>query len=139
MFKNMLTAFALILPLGAAADAKPRGNDMMEMMRQLGGGGLTGDALTKAIANADKSPLGSKDNPVRVNMPPGERAYLNKLRCADGNQPSYDRAGSVGVGPFGNILDDYVVTCKGMAPVEVYMDMYFEENETRTIPGFTSN
>ena len=28
--------------------------------------------------------LGSKTNPVRCSGPPGERVYLNRLRCSDG-------------------------------------------------------
>lgn len=101
------------------------------------GDSLTGRKLEKAIMQAEKHPLGSRENPVRVNMPPGERAYLSKLRCPDGERPKFERAGSVGIGPYRNILDLYPVRCNGQEPAEVYMDMYFPENETRAIPGFT--
>lgn len=101
------------------------------------GTSLTGKKLEKAIKKAEQHPLGSRENPVRVNMPPGERGYLWKLRCPDGQRPRFERAGSVGIGPYGNILDLYPVRCNGQEPVEVYMDMYFPENETRPLPGFT--
>lgn len=101
------------------------------------GGGLKGEALAKAIAEADKHPLGSEANPVRVNMPPGERAYLSRLRCPDGKRPKFDRAGSMGIGVFGNILDLYMVECKDVKPAEIYMDMYHKQKEDRPVPGFT--
>ena len=98
--------------------------------------GLEGAALQKAIAEADKSPLGSEKNPVRVNMPAGERYYLGRLRCADGATPTFNRSGSTGVGPFGYILDLYAVKCPGKPAVQVYMDMYHDQPEVRPVPGF---
>lgn len=107
------------------------------MMRELGFGGLEGKKLKKAIEKAEAEPLGSKGNPIRVNMPSGEHAYLGRLRCADGTAPATERAGSVGVGVYGNILDLYNVTCPGQAAVDVYMDMYHDGPENRPVPGFT--
>ena len=108
-------------------------------------GGLFGPSLSKkqmrrAIEAAAAHPLGSEKNPVRVNMPGGERGYLDRLRCADGQAPKYDRSGSTGIGPFGNILDLYAVNCPGSTPAEssVYMDMYFADHvEPAAVPGFT--
>ena len=108
-------------------------------------GGIFGPALSpadmaKAIEAAAAHPLGSKANPVRVHMPPGERAYLERLRCSDGNAPAFHRAGSVGTGPFGNILDAYNVRCLAGMPARstVYMDMYHGGHaENRPVPGFT--
>jgi hypothetical protein len=138
MFKHSLTAMALTAFCTTPAVAKPRGNEMLDLMRALGAGGLTGAALDKAIVEADKSPLGSQANPVRVNMPPGERAYLSRLRCADDKAPAFERGGSTGVGPFGNIVDVYRVTCNDAPSVDIYLDMYFADNETRVVPGFTA-
>ena len=101
---------------------------------------LQGGDLKAALKEADKHPLGSAQNPVRVNMPAGERAYLARLRCADGRRPDFVRQGNVGVGVFGNIVDLYDVNCFSAKPgrVEVYMDMYFKDHvENRPVPGFT--
>ena len=110
--------------------------DMRAMYKELGSPGLEGAALQKAIAEADKSPLGSEKNPVRVSMPAGERYYLGRLKCPDGKTPAFDRSGSTGIGPYGYTLDLYAVTCPGKAPVKVYMDMYHDQPEARPIPGF---
>lgn len=99
---------------------------------------MSGAALQRAIAEADRHPLGSPQNPVRVQGPPGQRAYLARLRCSDGSAPSFYRRGNVGIGVFGNIVDDYAVTCGSAAPVSVQMDMYHRGNvENRAVPGFT--
>lgn len=83
-------------------------------------------------------PLGSERNPVRANMPYGQRAYLDRLRCADGQAPSYHRAGSSGSGPYGSIVDMYVVQCGDDGePVVVWMDMYHRHVEQEPVPGFT--
>lgn len=121
----------------APADKPMTAADMRKMYKELGSPGLEGAALQKAIAEAEKSPLGSEKNPIRVNMPAGERYYLGRLRCLNGATPEFGRSGSVGAGPYGYILDLYSVTCPGKAPVEVYMDMYHDQPEARPIPGFT--
>lgn len=81
--------------------------------------------------------LGSRENPVRCNMPRGERAYLNRLRCADGKAPTYHRLGSYGPGPYGNIIDGYEVKCSEGDPVKIFMDMYHQHVEKVAVPGFT--
>lgn len=123
----------------AVSPARAQGhkkNEARDMMRSFGGG-LTGKELEAAIAEAEKSPLGSKENPVRENQPEGQHRYLSRLRCADGSRPAFDRAGNVGEGVFGYIVDLYQVTCKGQSAVEVYIDMYHDGPENRPIPGFT--
>jgi hypothetical protein len=99
-----------------------------------------GAELEKLLVEADKHPLGSDKNPVRVSGPSGQRAYLSTLRCADGNVPQFYRVGNFGVGAFGNIVDGYDVTCPGSSPEKtmVMMDMYHNgRTESRTIAGFT--
>jgi hypothetical protein len=108
------------------------------MMR--GESALQGKKLDKAIARAEAHPLGSLENPVRASMPPGQHAYLAQLRCSDGQAPAFRRAGNVGVGVFGNIIDHYVLRCATGEPAEasVYMDMYHRgHTESRAVPGFT--
>ncbi len=86
------------------------------------------------------TPLGSRENPVKAEMPPGQRAYLSRLRCEDAAPPVYTRVGSFGDGPDGDIIDGYQVTCPGSAPAEtlIFMDMYHGGHvETRAVPGFT--
>ena len=108
-------------------------------------GGIFGPAMEpgemdRTIAAAAVHPLGSEKNPVRVNMPGGERFYLERLRCANGRAPAFARSGSVGIGVYGNVIDLYGVQCPGSTPADsaVYMDMYFADHvETAAVPGFT--
>lgn len=136
-FSTTALAFlTLVVPTSAAAEP-PKTNEAAAMMRSFGSGGSTGKALEQAIAKAAAHPLGSKDNPVRADMPDGERAYLARLRCPDGRAPAYERSGSTGVGPYGYILDVYAVTCAGKAPQSIFLDMYHRHVEAAPVPGFT--
>ena len=101
---------------------------------------VSGSALDRRVNAAARHALGSRNNPVRAEMPPGQRAYLQRLRCSDGQAPSFNRDGNVGVGVYGNIVDAYTVDCGAAAPgrVEVFMDMYHPGHvEERAVPGFT--
>ena len=100
---------------------------------------VSGSALDRRIAAAERHPLGTRDNPVRVEMPAGQHAYLARLRCADGRAPTFSRIGNVGIGVYGNIVDAYRVNCGEARPgqVEVFMDMYHRGHvENRPVPGF---
>jgi hypothetical protein len=133
-----LIVLAVLASLAAAPAAAQRmPNQARDTMRTFGFRAPTGKKLEKLIAKAEKHPLGARANPVRENMPEGEIAYLRRLRCADGTPPAFNRAGSVGAGVYGSIMDLYLVTCTGKAPVEVHMDMYHDGPETRTVPGFS--
>ncbi|RYD65983.1 MAG: hypothetical protein EOP58_06405 [Sphingomonadales bacterium] len=101
------------------------------------GDGLSGKKLTRAIEAAQAHLFGSDQNPVRAQGPAGERAYLRRLRCADGKAPAFERQGSVGIGPYGNILDIYAVQCADAAAQSVYIDMYHGHVEQAPVPGFT--
>lgn len=108
------------------------------MMR--GESAMQGQALADALEKASAFPLGSKENPVRAEMPPGQRAYLNRLRCADNNRPTYNRRGSFGASPYGNIVDGYDVKCSGSEPAEelIFIDMYHKGHvEDEAVPGYT--
>lgn len=137
MWRFAGAGLAIAVLAAGAAEAKPQVNDMARMMKGLGGGGKTGGKLEKAIAKAAAHPLGSRDNPVRANMPDGQRAYLSRLRCANGQAPEFHRAGNIGPGIYGYIVDDYRVSCAGAAPVSVIIDMYHVHVEQQPVPGFT--
>lgn len=135
-FKPLLI-LALAFALAAPVAAQNRANEARDMMRAMGMKVMSGKKLAKAIARAERSPLGSKANPVRENMPTGQLAYLSRLRCPGGAKPAYAREGNVGLGVYGNIVDAYSLTCPGAAPVTIYMDMYHDGPENRPVPGFT--
>ncbi|MBX7532753.1 hypothetical protein K3165_07450 [Qipengyuania sp. 1XM1-15A] len=100
---------------------------------------MQGSKLDKALAEASQYPLGSLENPVRASMPQGQRAYLSRLRCEDLSRPEFTRAGNVGLGPFGNIVDAYIVTCNGSEPAErtIHMDMYHSGYvESEAVDGY---
>lgn len=127
---------ALLAPIALVLCAAPAAAQLDGLF----GPGLSKRQVRRAIEAAAAHPLGSEQNPVRVNMPGGERGYLDRLRCADDRAPKYDRSGSTGIGPFGNMLDLYAVQCPGSAPAEsaVYMDMYFADHKERApVPGFS--
>ncbi len=79
----------------------------------MGGGQYIEPWLSAAVKDASGQPLGSMQNPVRAEMPRGQHAYLQRLRCANGQAPQFSRVGDVGFGVFGSIVDAYEVTCAG--------------------------
>lgn len=102
--------------------------------------GVPKERSDRIAATLAGRPLGDARNPVRVSMPVGERAYLSRLRCANGAAPDFQRQGSTGIGPYGQVLDVYDVRCSGSEPANslVYMDMYHPTHiETAAPPGFT--
>jgi hypothetical protein len=131
--RHLMLAFAGAALAGSAAQSQGP-------MCELFGPCMTPAQIRQAVTKASAYALGSERNPIRSDMPPGERAYLDRLRCSDGSAPAYDRGGSVGEGPFGGIMDVYVVRCVSGTPAEaqVYMDMYHSGyEEDRPVPGFT--
>jgi hypothetical protein len=88
------------------------------------------------IAAAAAFPLGSMQNPVRVGGPAGERAYLARLRCADGSAPRLGERSDKGEGAFGSLVAAYRLEC-GASAADLVMDMYHDEHvENRAPPGF---
>ncbi len=135
--RKVLTGLVVAAMLAGAPALAQKTNSMAETMRSMGAPGLTGDKLVAAIDKAKAFPLGSKDNPVRADGPAGQRAYLMRLRCDEGRQPTFYRAGNVGEGVYGYIVDLYQVKCPGQGDVPVYMDMYHVWVEDQAVPGFT--
>ena len=93
------------------------------------------------MAELEKYPLGTAENPVRVAMPIGQRDYLSRLICENDERVSaFNRIGSAGIGPYGSMIDAYTVICdtyEGAVEHSVYLDMYHSDyEETRPAQGF---
>ena len=135
----LILAAALVAAPAAAQELGERTRSPESMLAELGLA-PEADDLAAAIAAANAHPLGSAENPIRVGGPDGERAYLARLRCADGSAPRIGQRGSGGVGAFGTIVDAYPLDCGAAAPGQatLVMDMYHSEHrEDRAPPGFT--
>ena len=131
--------FASLLSLAAPAAAQDLGARTASPQSHLPAAGLAPgeDDLDAAIAAAEAHPLGSLQNPIRVGGPEGERAYLFRLRCADGAAPRVGERGDGGVDTFGTLASVYPVTCAA-GTVQLHFDMYHEEHvEDRAPAGFT--
>ena len=142
--RKFLFAF-MAIPLIAAAQAAPpagkigaRNAAPEELFAGIGEG--TSDAeLERAVAAAAAHPLGSLANPVRVGGPEGARAYIARLRCADGSALKVAARGEGGVGAYGTVTERYSLDCDRAAPgrVDVILDVYHEEHkEDRAPAGF---
>lgn len=133
--KTTLAAMATILAGGAVLPAAAQNATDI-----FGNPIVSGKDLEKLIEKAQAHPLGSKENPVRADMPGGQRAYLNRLRCANGQPPAFVRVGNLGRGPYERIIDGYEVTCKGSTPEKamIFIDMYHPgHKEPAAVEGFT--
>jgi len=134
-----LSACATGAPPADTASGTASGENAPLLTDLFSRGRVSGAELDARIAKAQEFPLGSRENPVRADMPQGQRAYLSRLRCADGNAPEHRRLGNLGSGVFGSIVDGYRVTCPGSEPasVEIVMDMYHPgHQETAAVAGF---
>ena len=133
-------AIAALALLAACAGGGARSWDNGLDLALAGQSQMSGEKLDRRLRQASGQPLGSQKNPIRAEMPAGERAYLARLRCSNGEPPRFERMGSFGDGPYGNILDGYSVNCGAAAPgqVEVFIDMYHRGHiEQQAVPGFT--
>lgn len=137
--RKLCVLFAAAAITAAPAFAKPPREELpapIDLFAEIDSG-ISDEA---AIVAAAVHPLGTLQNPVRVGGPEGERAYLSRLRCADGSTPMIGRRGSAGVGAFGSITAAYDLDCGRAAPgkLEVVMDMYHSEHrESRAPSGLT--
>ncbi len=141
MIRLASLVLSLALPAGAAQAQSPEENlrNIQRMLTDAGMAPLSEERIAELALAAAEHPLGSQANPVRATMPNGQRAYLRRLRCANGRPPAFDRVDSVGESPYGNIMDHYSVNCGRTEPgrVDVYMDMYHFHIETKPAPGFS--
>jgi hypothetical protein len=104
------------------------------------GGGSSDAEIAQVEAAAAAYPLGSLQNPVRVGGPEGERAYVARLRCADGKPPRAGIPRHGGADAYGSLADLVPLDCGAAAPgrTEIAVDLYFEEHrEDRAPGGFT--
>ena len=69
-------------------------------------------------------PLGRKGNPIRCDGAQGQHFYLDRLRDPNGNGIEYQRAGAAGQGPYGRLLDEYVIRDGGPLGRSLFLDMY---------------
>lgn len=131
-------AAILLLAFPAAAREKPGDRTVSpeQMLADLGFG-VDQDDLREALAAAAAHPLGTMENPVRVGGPHGERAYIARLRCADGSAPQVGPRSNAGVGAFGTVVDLYPLDCGTAAPgrFSLVMDMYHSEHDEHRAPA----
>ena len=138
--RSLLALAALLIALPAAAQQTPElGARTATPQSHLPAAGLAPgqDDLAVAIAEAETNPLGSIENPIRVGGPEGERAYLFRLRCADGAVPRIGDRRDGGVDAYGTLSGLFPVTCAA-GTAQLHFDMYHEEHvEDRAPAGFT--
>lgn len=134
--RSVIIASALMAFAAAGCASTPSAQADLDDL--FGGGRVSGAQLDARIAAASAHPLGSRENPIRTNMPEGQRAYLRSLRCPDGSAPAFERVGNFGPGVYGSIIDGYETRCPGAEPVILFMDMYHPGHvETGAPAGFT--
>jgi hypothetical protein len=90
------------------------------------------------LTSADPEYGYSQKKPIKVGSkdefggPLAERAYFNTLRDEAGKPVTFERQGSFGAGPDGNILDGYEVQTSTGRKAVLYIDMYHPESDPKT-------
>lgn len=133
------SAALLVSPAHAAQKLGERTATPERILEQMGLG-VSDAELERAVAAAAAHPLGSLENPVRVGGPQGQRAYMARLRCSNGERPAIGPRKPAGIGAFGTIVDLYPLDCGAAAPggFGLVMDMYHDgHRESRAPAGFT--
>ena len=95
--------------------------------------------MEELAAAAAAHPLGTLANPVRVGGPQGARAYIARLRCADGSRPQMGPHSTGAAGAYGTVTEVYALDCGAAAPgrVSLVVDLYHEEHaEAAAAAGF---
>lgn len=126
-------------PSKLAGDSPASEDDDLLLAVLAGRSRLGADENARIAQEASAYPLGNRENPIRAHMPEGQRAYLQRLRCNNGRAPSFHRTGNLGMGIYGNIIDNYEVVCPGSGGGRhmLIMDMYHPDHiETAAPPGF---
>jgi hypothetical protein len=140
LFRFLTLTAAALTASAASAQPPPRVESPAprELIEGIGSGNSDA-AIAQAIAAASAHPLGTLQNPIRVGGPEGERAYLARLRCADGRAPGIGARASAGVGAYGSLVDSYPLDCGAAAPgkVSLVLDKYHADHaEQRAPAGF---
>ncbi len=137
-----LTPLLLLAALAAVPAAAQKPGGRTATPQQVLGEMAPADPVAEAeriAAAAAVHPLGSAENPVRVGGPQGARAYIARLRCADGSRPQVGARSTGAVGAYGTLTERYPLDCGAAAPgrAAVAFDFYHEEHvETRAPAGF---
>jgi len=132
----MNKALISLLVLLAGCASPPAEEDPIALM-------LSGRApktlSAEQLERVQSHPLGTKENPVRVQGVEGEYRYLARLRCPEGKPPVVDRIGSSGdMSPYGSIMDMYNAVCDAPPTRVIFVDMYHPGHvESAAVPGFT--
>jgi len=140
---KFLSGVFLVLLVGCASsrggDNGSSGSDEDVIARMLAGQAPRSHLSPAEMAEVEKHPLGSIENPVLAQGPAGENEYLARLRCPEGKQPFFERSGSVAErSPYGSIMDVYEVVCDAPPKHDVFIDMYHPGYVERlAVPGFT--
>lgn len=138
----MRLPFLLAAAVAASPAAAQKPGDRNVTPQQVLGDMAPADPMAEAeaiAAAAAAHPLGSVENPVRVGGPQGARAYIARLRCADGSRPQVGARATGAVGAYGTLTERYPLDCGAAAPgrIAVAFDFYHEEHvETRPAAGF---
>ncbi len=85
------------------------------------------------LAEIAKHPFASPGNPIRASGAEGVYEYINKLSCPNSGRPFSRRTGSAGDGPYGFIIDSYMVGCHFSGTTDfysIYIDLYHPETDT---------
>ena len=102
---------------------------------------VSGGIYAEDWSDTTQQELGSEGNPVKAAGVKGEMDYIEALDCENGAIPEYKRESAVGIGPYGNMMDKYVLRCDSGDSVEmyeIYMDAHHDETETEIVKGFSS-
>jgi hypothetical protein len=137
-FLPVLLAAALAAAPAAAQKPGARTATPQQVLGEMAPADPMAEAEQIAAAAA-AHPLGSVENPVRVGGPQGARAYIARLRCADGSRPQVGARSPGGIGAYGTLTERYPLDCGAAAPgrVALAFDFYHEEHvETQPAPGF---
>jgi hypothetical protein len=139
--RKFLFPFMAIPLIGAAQAPVPAGkigarNAPPETLFAGIGEGSSDAELERLAAAAAAHPLGTLANPVRVGGPEGARAYIARLRCADGSALKVGPRADGGVGAYGTVTERYGLDCGAAAPgrLDLVLDLYHEEHREDRAP-----
>ena len=139
MRKSLFFLIAIGLAVSASAQKPKLGQRTAPPETSMAGiGGGSSDAeVAQELATAAAFPVGTLQNPIRVAGPEGERAYLARLRCADGAMPRVGAQRPGGTDAFGNVTELAPADCGGAAPAhaDILIDIYQEEHVLEAAPA----